>query len=79
MEELKQTFADSPNYQRLPNMGVRMITIEGCRPIACGGTHLRNVSEAREIRVEKAENMGEGFRIYYDAVQTGVNPNRGLS
>ena len=69
MDELKRKFADSPNFEKLPNLErVRLVTIEGCRPIACGGTHLGNVSEAKGIRVERTENVGEGFRIYYDVV-----------
>ena len=61
LEKLKRNFADSANFARLPNMERVRVTIEGCRPIACGGTHLRNVSEARGVRFGKAEQVGEGF------------------
>lgn len=66
-EQLKREYADSPNLQRLPSTErLRLVTIEGCRPIACGGTHPRNVSEARSIRIGKLEMVDKGFRIHYD-------------
>ncbi len=65
--QLKQAYADTPNLQRLPNTEkLRLVAIEGCRPIACGGTHLRNVSEANGIRIERTEIMVDRFRIYYN-------------
>lgn len=45
---------------------VRLVTIEGCKPIACGGTHLRNVSEARGVRLGRVESLDEGFRVHFD-------------
>ncbi len=68
-EELKQEFSDSPNFRKLPDLDrLRLVTIEGCRPIACGGTHLRDVSEAMGVRLGNAETVGDGFRVYYDVV-----------
>ncbi len=65
--QFKRVYADTPNLQRLPNMEkLRLVTIEGCKPIACGGTHLLNVSEAKGIRIERTETMPDGFRIYYN-------------
>ncbi len=65
--QLKQAYAEMPNLQSLPNMEkLRLVTIEGCSPIACGGTHLRNLSEAKGIRIERTETMTDGFRIYYN-------------
>ena len=66
-EELKRELTGSPNLANLPDLErLRVVTIEGCRPIACGGTHLRNVSEAEGIRLGKVETVEEGFRLYYD-------------
>ncbi len=68
-EELKRDHPDSPNIARLPSLQrVRMVTIQGCRPIACGGTHLTNVSEAKGVRIGRVERAQEGFRVYYDVV-----------
>ncbi len=64
--QLKQAYTDTPNLERLPNTEkLRLVTIEGCRPIACGGTHLRNVSEAKGIRIAGTETVTNGFRIHY--------------
>ena len=68
-EELKREITVSLDLGRLPNPErVRLVTIEGCRPIACGGTHLRNVSEAKGIRLGKIETVAEGFQLHYDVV-----------
>ncbi len=68
-EEIRQSFSDSPNFDRLPSVKqLRMITIEGCRPIACGGTHLHNISEAKGIKIKRVEKVPEGFRMHYDVV-----------
>jgi alanyl-tRNA synthetase len=68
-EELRKNFSDSPNFERLPSSKqLRLVTIEGSRPIACGGTHLRNISEAKGVRVKSAEKVEGGFRIYYDVI-----------
>ena len=62
-----QSFSDSPNFDRLPSLKqLRLVTIEGCRPIACGGTHLRDISEVRGIKVKGLEKVPEGFRIHFD-------------
>jgi alanyl-tRNA synthetase len=66
-DEVHCSFSDSPNFDRLPSLKqLRLVTIQGCRPIACGGTHLRNISEAKGIKIKGLENVPEGFRIHYD-------------
>ena len=47
---------------------VRLVTIEGCRPIACGGTHLRNMHEAKGVRIDRMETVAGGFRVYFDVL-----------
>ncbi|MCX8207142.1 MAG: alanyl-tRNA editing protein AlaXM [Methanothrix sp.] len=48
---------------------VRIIEIEGVDLQACGGTHVRNTSEIREIRLVKAENKGKSNRrVYFELV-----------
>ncbi len=66
-DELHHSFSDSPNLYRLPSLKqLRLVTIEGCRPIACGGTHLRDISEAKGIKVKRLEKIPAGFRIHFD-------------
>ncbi len=68
-EELRRDHSVSTNIGRLPSLQrVRMVTIQGCRPIPCGGTHLRNISEVNRVRIGRAETGQEGFRVYYDVV-----------
>jgi len=55
--------------QGLPRLEeVRLVTIEGCRPIACGGTHLRNMHEAKGVRIDRMETVAGGFRVYFDVL-----------
>ncbi len=65
-EQLKLAHANMPNMGRLPAMEkLRLVTIEGCKPIACGGTHVRKVSEVKGVRIQGTEIMDEGFRIQF--------------
>jgi len=66
-DEVHSSFSDSPNLERLPSRKqLRLVTIEGCRPIACSGTHLHDISEAGGIKVKRLEKIPEGFRIRFD-------------
>jgi Ser-tRNA(Ala) deacylase AlaX len=70
-ERMLEIARDAPNIARLPESALmRIVTIEGCRPIPCGGTHVRNTKEIGEFRFLKIEKTtdGEAFRIYF-----GVN------
>jgi len=44
----------------------RIVTIEGCDPIPCGGTHLRNVNEIGRFKLKDVMEVDDGFRVYYD-------------
>jgi Ser-tRNA(Ala) deacylase AlaX len=70
MEEVKNRFQNEPGIlQGMPKLEkIRLVTIDGCRPIACGGTHLRNVHEARGLRVDRVESHGDEFRVYFDVL-----------
>jgi len=70
IEEAKKRFRDEPGMlQRLPKLEkVRLVTIEGCRPIACGGAHLRNMHEAKGVRMDRIETRNDGFRVYFDVL-----------
>jgi alanyl-tRNA synthetase len=56
----------APNIYRLPALETyRIVTIEGCSPIPCAGTHLRNIKEIGHVRLDKVEAVDPGFRVYY--------------
>lgn len=64
---LESLAAKAPNLWRLPEMEeYRIVTIEGCTPIPCGGTHVKNASEAREFRFARVEQLPDSFRVYFD-------------
>ncbi len=59
--------AKAPNLWRLPEMEeYRLVTIEGCTPIPCGGTHVKNASEVRGFRFERVEQLSDSFRVYFE-------------
>ncbi len=70
MDEAKKRFRDEPGMlQRLPKLEkVRLVTVEGCGPIACGGTHLRDMREAKGVRMDRVEAQPDGFRVYFDVL-----------
>ncbi|MEE8571213.1 MAG: alanyl-tRNA editing protein [Candidatus Bathyarchaeia archaeon] len=58
---------DAPNIYRLPVLETyRIVTIDGCNPIPCAGTHLKNIGEIGRLTVKKIETHGSDFRVYYD-------------
>lgn len=44
---------------------VRMVEIEGVTIEACGGTHVKNTSELREMKIIKLQNKGKNNRRMY--------------
>jgi alanyl-tRNA synthetase len=69
-EEVKKRFQNDPGIlQDVPKLEkVRLVTIDGCHPIACGGTHLNNMHEARGVRADRLESRDDGFRVYFDVL-----------
>jgi Ser-tRNA(Ala) deacylase AlaX len=68
-QEMLKIAGDAPNIARLPESDLmRIVTIEGCRPIPCGGTHVRNTKEIGRFEFIRVESIDEGkaFRVYYD-------------
>ncbi len=65
--QLTQLAARAPNLWRMPVMDeYRLVSIEGCIPIPCGGTHVRNASEAKGFKFERVEQLADSFRVYFD-------------
>lgn len=70
-EELLRRAPKAPNLLRLPKLErYRIVTIQGCEPIPCGGTHLRDIREIGHVSLDKVEQRGQEFRVYYDVRTT---------
>jgi alanyl-tRNA synthetase len=66
-EQSKQILKNAPNFERLPDLQeIRIVTIEGCDPIPCGGTHVSNIREIGKLSVLRAEQIPEErFRLHF--------------
>ncbi len=66
-EQSKQVLQNAPNFERLPDLQeIRVVTIEGCDPIPCGGTHVSDIKEIRKMSILKAEQMADStFRVHF--------------
>ncbi len=52
----------------VPGKLLRIVNIEGTDVEACGGTHLKNTSEAGEIKILKSAKISDGIvRLYFTA------------
>ena len=66
-EDLMRRAPDAPNIARLPDdLEFRLVTIEGQKSIPCGGTHVRDISEIRSVKISKVELVSQGYRISYE-------------
>jgi alanyl-tRNA synthetase len=66
-KELLKRAPEAPNIYRLPTLeSYRAVTIEGCDPIPCGGTHLRNICEIGCFKFKETVETDHGFRVCYD-------------
>lgn len=66
-EELLLRAPDAPNIYRLPQLGsVRTVTIEGCSPIPCGGTHVKDITEIGRLSIKEVVQGETSFNVYYD-------------
>ena len=66
-EQARQALEEAPNFERLPDLDeVRTVTIEGCSPIPCGGTHVANIKEIGTMSDLRAEEMNDGsYRLHF--------------
>jgi len=66
-DELVGVAPDAPNIYRLPLLETyRIVAIDGCTPIPCAGTHVRNISEIGRVVLNNVEKMDSQFKVYYD-------------
>lgn len=66
--ELMRVAPTAPNIQRLPTMAdrIRVVTIEGCKPIPCGGTHVHNTREIGQFKILGVREKEEDYDLIYD-------------
>jgi alanyl-tRNA synthetase len=66
-EQSKSLLQSAPNFERLPDLDeVRTVTIAGCEPIPCGGTHVSDISEIGRMSVVRAEQLpNQSFRLHF--------------
>jgi Ser-tRNA(Ala) deacylase AlaX len=66
-ERSRQVLKDAPNFERLPDLAeVRIVTIEGCEPIPCGGTHVADIKEIGKLIIDRAEPLpNSAFRVHF--------------
>jgi alanyl-tRNA synthetase len=66
-EQSQQVLKNAPNFERLPDLQeIRIVTIEGCEPIPCGGTHVSDIKEIGALSVLGAQEMpGSAFRLQF--------------
>jgi len=66
-EELIKRAPDAPNIYRLPPLDAyRIVTISGCDPIPCAGTHVGDIREIGRIVLNSIEKTDSQFKVYYD-------------
>jgi alanyl-tRNA synthetase len=66
-EQSQRVLKNAPNFERLPDLQeIRIVTIEGCDPIPCGGTHVSNIKEIGGLSILSAEQMPDlAFRLQF--------------
>jgi len=65
--ELLKRAPEAPNIYRLPQLEqYRIVTIEGCDPIPCGGCHLKDIAEIGSFKISRVAPSEKGFNIYYE-------------
>jgi len=66
-EQGRSLLQAAPNFERLPDLDeIRTVTIEGCTSIPCGGTHVANINEIKQLKINRAEQMpDETYRVHF--------------
>jgi len=69
-EEARDMLRNAPNYERLPELSeVRTVTIDGCEPIPCGGTHVGNLTDIGGISGLRAEPLLDSYRLHFSVIE----------
>lgn len=66
-EQGRSLLQAAPNFERLPELEeIRTVTIAGCDPIPCGGTHVSDIGEIGKVSITGAEEMPDlRFRLHF--------------
>lgn len=66
-DEARELLRNAPNYERLPDLSeLRIVTIDGCQPIPCGGTHVSHLADVGAVSVLSAERFSsDSFRLHF--------------
>jgi len=66
-EQSKLVLKNAPNFERLPRLDqIRIVTIEGCDQIPCGGTHISDIREIGKLSILRAEQLPNStFRVHF--------------
>ena len=73
-EEAEEILHNAPNYERLPDLSeIRTVTIEGCQPIPCGGTHVGNVADIGGVLVLNAERLSSDYYQLHFSVSASAS------
>ena len=66
-EQGRALLQEAPNFERLPELDeIRTVTISGCAPIPCGGTHVADIAQIGQISIIRAEPMPNlTFRLHF--------------
>jgi alanyl-tRNA synthetase len=66
-EQGRELLREAPNFERLPEVDeIRTVTIAGCDPIPCGGTHVADIGEIGKVSILRAEPMpNNSFRLHF--------------
>ena len=75
-DQAKKLIQNAPNYERLPDIPeIRTVTIAGCQPIPCGGTHVSDLKEIGRVSVLEAEQMPtNSFRLHFSVGENVSTP-----
>jgi Ser-tRNA(Ala) deacylase AlaX len=59
------TLKNSGEYHLPSGKKARVVQIDGYEPVPCGGTHLKNLSELKEVTIRKIQSAKENTRVAY--------------
>lgn len=66
-EELPKVAFNAPNLLRMPQLEVyRIVMIEDVNAMPCGGTHVDNTREVKNIIIKDVEDLGASYKLHYD-------------
>jgi len=66
-EQAFQMVPGAPNIARLPKSEyLRVVTIDGCEGIPCGGTHVNDIKEIGQLVLGSPQALGDRFKLPFN-------------